>query len=500
VKLKLTSATLAALLAAGLLAACDNTTSSQPAASTATAHTPPPAAPAAQGQPGQRSWLAGDHHVHSRFSVGLDMNTDPPTPIIAGDAIYPIPMNALMGRYHGLSWMVATDHGGPLHSKLNLEQAYPELLRSREAVPEVVQFFGMELDTAAADHSSIILPRTDDEAQRLFELESQFDWEDRWPPEPQRNVPELMLQALRAMDALEPKPVLFAHHPSRSARVGSAYGLDTPGELRDWNDTAPQVAVGMEGAPGHQASALQRDGSVTRPEHRGFYENQPTLGGFDAMTARLGGMWDSFLGEGRRWWITANSDSHQHYTEGGDDFWPGEYSKTWVYAEHSRADVLDGLRNGRIFVSTGDLVSELHFRASAGGNSADIGGTLEVPTGAEITLEIRFLDPDAPNFRGDQPQVHHVDLIIGDITGSVSDREADRNASTRVLQRWLRDEWQTEGNYQVIRTTLERPAGPVYLRLRGTNTEQGEPDPDPLLEDPWSDLWFYSNPVFVTPE
>ena len=33
-----------------------------------------------------------------------------------------------------------------------------------------------------------------------------------------------------------------------------------PAELRRWNETAPQVAVGMEGAPGHQASALEPDG------------------------------------------------------------------------------------------------------------------------------------------------------------------------------------------------------------------------------------------------
>ena len=57
------------------------------------------------------------------------------------------------------------------------------------------------------------------------------------------------------------------------------------------------------------------------------------MGGFDQMTARLGGFWDSMLGERRRWWITANSDSHIHWTDGGADFWPGEYSKTYVLAK-----------------------------------------------------------------------------------------------------------------------------------------------------------------------
>ena len=96
---------------------------------------------------GEARWLAGDHHIHSRYSVGWNRDNDPPTPIIGGDAIYPIPMNALMGRRFGLSWMVATDHGGPNHSKVNLERAYPELVLSRELVPEVIQFHGMEFNS-----------------------------------------------------------------------------------------------------------------------------------------------------------------------------------------------------------------------------------------------------------------------------------------------------------------------------------------------------------------
>ena len=62
------------------------------------------------------AWLAGDHHIHSRYSVGWNRDVDPPTPVRGGDAIYPIHMNARMGKYFGLSWTVATDHGGPNHS------------------------------------------------------------------------------------------------------------------------------------------------------------------------------------------------------------------------------------------------------------------------------------------------------------------------------------------------------------------------------------------------
>ncbi len=50
----------------------------------------------AMQQESERRWLAGDHHIHSRYSVGWDNDSTPPAPIIAGDAIYLIPMNALM--------------------------------------------------------------------------------------------------------------------------------------------------------------------------------------------------------------------------------------------------------------------------------------------------------------------------------------------------------------------------------------------------------------------
>src|SRR5690606_24862123 len=108
---------------------------------------------------------------------------------------------------------------------------------------------------------------------------------------------------------------------------------------------------------------------------------------------RLGGFWDSMLGEGRRWWITSTSDSHRHYTTGGSDFWPGEYSKTYVLAARTHADVLDGLRNGRVFVTLGDLVSEVGVTASASGRSAAIGEILKVKRGEDVTVTIRVRDP-----------------------------------------------------------------------------------------------------------
>jgi hypothetical protein len=36
-----------------------------------------------------------------------------------------------------------------------------------------------------------------------------------------------------------------------------------------------------------------------------------------------------------------------------------------------------------------------------------------------------------------------------------------------------------------------------YMRVRGTNTSELEPTPDPKGENPWADLWFYSNAVSI---
>ena len=449
----------------------------------------------------ERRWLAGDHHIHSQFSVGWE-KTNPPKPIIGGDAIYPIPKNAEMARQFGLEWMVATDHGGPNHSKINLEQAYPALVASREAVPEVIQFQGMELNTPGADHSSIIVPHTQDEAKHLFAFESRFDKMESWPTDPTRDNEAFMLEALAFAETMPQKPIVIAHHPSRSATALGEYGLTSPAELRAWNDTAPDIAVGMEGAPGHQAAELLKvEAKVGYPSwvfSRGAYgRGYPTLGGFDQMTAIVGGFWDSMLAEDRRWWITANSDSHVHYTQGGIDFWPGEYAKTYVYANKEHADILDGIRHGRVFVTTGDLVSELYVTVSQASGQAAIGGELIVVTDEALEVVIRFKDPDIPNAAGRNPLVTRVDLIVGEVTGPGQEPHRNEHKLVRVVKRFTNEDWQKEGPYTVIRHSLKLDE-PSYLRVRGTNlVTQLEPEPDEPGEDPWSDLWFYSNPVFV---
>lgn len=499
----LIAASLLALLPAAAAAQDRHTHSHGDGAAHSHAHDPavtvltPNEAASAEG----RRWLAGDHHVHSEFSA--DYEPDPanptaqPVPVLGADGRYPVTQNATMGRQFGLSWMVTTDHGGPSHSRLNHDQTWPALQAARREVPEIVHFYGMEFDTPGGDHSSMIIPGTPAERETLLQIESGFSKREAWPLDPSRDTEPKMIEALRFMQTFDDQPLVIANHPSRSATDVGVYGQYRPAEFRDWNDTAPTIAVGMEGAPGHQANAVNPDGSIDPEGARGGYRRSPTLGGFDQMTARLGGFWDSMLGEGRRWWVTSTSDSHRHYSEGGSDFWPGQYSKTYVRARADHADIMDGLRNGRVFVTTGDLVSELDVQVTSADHSAGIGGTLKTTAGSPVTVTIRLRDPEAANASGATPTVARVDLIMGDVTGPNSDREADSNPSTRIVKRFQSSDWTIDGETRTMSITLPPLATGAYLRVRGTNSSEMEPLPDPLGENPWADLWFYSNPVFV---
>lgn len=453
-----------------------------------------------------REWLAGDHHIHSEFSVGYVSDpadpAAPPRAVPGGDGRYSIQRNAEEARRHGLHWMVSTDHGGPGHSRISHDHIHPAVEAARREVPQVLHFFGMEFDTPAGEHSSLIIPQGPGERRQLQELEAGFARKDVHPLQRSRDTEAFMLTALDAMRAQPRPPLLIANHPSRTVKTEEGIGRYAPHEFRAWNDRAPEVAIGMEGAPGHQAASVRRSGAVRQTGQRGGYDRVPTRGGFDPMTALLGGVWDSLLAEGRHWWVTATSDSHQHWREGGADFWPGEYSKTWVLARPEADDIFEGLRAGRVFVSTGDLVTGVELQASVGGGPAQslsLGTTLGVPQGATVTLTLRVRDPQMPNHHGDRPEVQRLDAIVGRVTGRATDADQMRHAGVSVAQRFDATQWQRDGEWIRVQLALGPVDTPQYLRWRGTSTSELEPSPDPAGEDPWTDLWFYTNPVFIVP-
>ena len=148
-------------------------------------------------------------------------------------------------------------------------------------------------------------------------------------------------------------------------------------------------------------------------------------------------------------------------------------------------------------MTTGDLISELYVNVSSGDRQARIGGELQIESGDSATINIRFLDPDSLNHNNDNPEVRRVDLIVGEIHGHADDPDTDSHSHTRVAARIESTDWVTEGDYKVMQYRLENISSDHYVRVRGTNGNELEPALDPRGEDPWSDLWFYSNPVRI---
>jgi hypothetical protein len=344
----------------------------------------------------------------------------------------------------------------------------------------------------------------------------------------------------RVQDAL-----FLANHPARK-------GLDSPHEIRGWRDAQPGIAVGMEGAPGHQAAGIPTPHGAG--SGRGYYDNSPsassytgyplesyrTFGGFDWMTATVGGLWDSLLAEGKAWWITANSDSHSVYgdtaTRGpnsdftnkgyyedpvyaGDvlltqgDFWPGYYSRTHVGAtSFDYASVMTAIREGRVWVDHGGLISGLDVRARAAGTDqrgVPLGGMLQVRQGTTVELVIDIDLANGPNWAQFVPTLARVDVIQGDVTGAASDRDSFVTLNTSVVKSF--DVGKSTGSVRLV-YSLGAVDKPVYLRLRGTDGNRSAPglqgaaiDPNgPAIDvvgdaNPWKDLWFYSNPIWVLP-
>ena len=137
----------------------------------------PKAATSAEVDPAGRAWLAGDHHVHSWYSAGWKPSADgkaAPLPVKGGDFNHPITTNAKMAAstvWRG--WSRPTTAARTIRSS-TASSPIPRCCR-RADTKVLLVFFGMELDTPAAEHSSVIVPHTPPERDALFGIESGYN-------------------------------------------------------------------------------------------------------------------------------------------------------------------------------------------------------------------------------------------------------------------------------------------------------------------------------------
>lgn len=503
---------------------------------------PAPARGRGPGKGAVRTWLAGDHHIHTQYS---------------SDGQYRVIDQAKYAAAYGLDWLVITDHGGATHARIGVDKVNPDIVEARAELPGTLIFQGLEWNIPAAEHGTVFVAPGRHEVAVLKQFENSYDGSVKGASSSSPANEQLAVAGIQwlgqQVDARRVDAALFlANHPARN-------GVDSPHEIRAWRDADPRIAIGFEGAPGHQAAGLPA--GVGPGSHRGYYGNAPsansfaayppesyrTWGGFDWMTATVGGLWDSLLAEGKPWSISANSDSHVNWTDTsrrpdgstsaqfnldgryGDpvydgsvnltagDFWPGFYSRTHVgAASRDYRAVMRGMRDGRIWVDHGGLVKSVDVSLVAddrrGNRSVEtLGGTLAARRGSRVRLVVTITAQDVPNWAQFVPELNRVDLIRGTVDPRPASRDRDvfTAPDTRVVRQW--DTSTRTGTFQ-LGYDLGELEEPFYVRMRGTDAKRVAPgslgariDPaGPAIDvagdaDPWVDLWFYTNPVWVVP-
>jgi hypothetical protein len=302
------------------------------------------------------------------------------------------------------------------------------------------------------------------------------------------------VEAVKWMAAYHPNASYYV--PAHLERAGPFNADGNQGynveHLRNFNNAAPNVAFGFETQPGHGASAnrgeyqvLRNGGSATwnfgtfiKTDGSTGYVSVDTVGGTTyggtgVYGALVGGVWDALLGEGRNWWFFASSDWHNRGLFGADDrrstqdFQPGEYQRNYTMVRNGAdklrpQSIVDGLRTGNVFASSGQLVDRVAFVAcasypgftrrsdasveaiavAAATNNTDIdvagcatmGEKLKVRPGAEIVVSIVVRDPAGSNNSPysfpnpslaqigvsqplNAPVLDHIDLIRGTVSG-----------------------------------------------------------------------------------
>jgi hypothetical protein len=311
--------------------------------------------------------------------------------------------------------------------------------------------------------------------------------------------------------------------PTHSERQGpfnpngsNGYNIE---HFRDFNNAGPTVAFGVE-SPGHMPQGTTSGGS-------GGYGSGAVGGGTYGMTgvytAKVGGLWDGLLGEGRNFFNFVSSDWHNRGAGGArdsfttGDFIPGEYTKLYVpnTDRFSAQSIVDGMRSGNSYSVNGDIVGPdlvFHARGQHDNDWTTMGETLVVKPGEKITVEMEMTIP-AKNYSPysfnnplllqvgkkqplNKPSLDHVDLITGQITGviqpgspgyavpnagGVAGAAIVYNPSATIARQINASSMKSKhlkGGATLLTFTTTFTAGstPSYIRARGTNIPVATPN------------------------
>jgi hypothetical protein len=300
--------------------------------------------------------------------------------------------------------------------------------------------------------------------------------------------------------------------------------------LRNFNNAGPNIAFGFETQPGHHATPQR--GEYT-PRRNGGFPGETvnvdsvggtTYGGTGVYGAVVGGVWDSMLGEGRRYWFFASSDWHSRgsfpYNDrrSTGDFFPGEYQRAYSLVRNGTdklrpQTIVDGMRTGNSFSTTGQIIDRLAFVAcvsypiaprtnafvenlavNAAANNTDtdqsgcatMGEKLKVRPGGELVISVVVRDPSGTNYSPyvfnnpsllqvgieqplNMPVLDHIDLIRGMVTGMRQPGAPDYAGEWPRNFNWLRADG-TTADLSVVPAAAKNTTAGVIRTFNGSGT------------------------------
>jgi hypothetical protein len=387
-------------------------------------------------------WVKTDTHIHTTFSDGSNSVEDV----------------VLKAKSFGCDVIAITDH-----SDRNLKAATPEYLEAIEASrrqhSEMIILAGVEWNIppwGGDEHATVLVSPDVDELKTLSVFKSRFD-----DLGLMKHKAELAEEALRWLEANAEKkggkPVVIYNHPSRK----NDSSLEAVKNIIAWRKINDLV-IGFEGAPGHQGN-----------KSIGSYRYKvKTIDRWDPVVATVGDAWDTLLGKGIDvWGARADSDFHNNRPNDLNDFWPGQFSETWLYVpKRSPNAVLQAYRAGSFFGAHGHIARQVELTVEAEGlpRRAYPGEAIALPAGKSITVRVKCVVP-AKDWRGRPNRVDTVELI-----------SINKDSASIIAKKSL----SSDGIVQF--DSMEVPKGGLVLRARGRRILSNAPH-----------LLFCTNPIRI---